>query len=150
MIRKELVPHFVLQSSAQQHGPSSGGGTHFATQAVKLHVHDATILKKCSAVVFADLKAAFYRTVLEYVLGGPLDAASTEKFSRKLALSPQLALQLRSSAAQGTEYLLSLVYHPFGLVQQLIGTGVQHSMSQVLWTWSSRMLAQSQAILWLL
>ena len=61
-------------------------------------MHNATILKKCSAVVFADLKAAFYRTVLEYVLGILLDAASTEKLSRKFALSPQLAPQLRVSA----------------------------------------------------
>ena len=114
MIRTELAPHVALQSSAQQLGPSSGGGTHFATQAVKLHMHNATILKKCSSVVFADLKAAFYRTVLEYVLGGLSDAESTEKLSRKLALSPQLALQLKASAAQGTEYLLSLGVPPFG------------------------------------
>ena len=86
MIRTEVAPHFAFQSSAQQLGPSPGGGTHFPTQAVKLHMHNATILKKCSAVVFADLKAAFYRTVLEYVLGGLSDAASTEKLSRKLAL----------------------------------------------------------------
>ena len=83
-------------------------------------MHNATILKKCSAVVVADLKAAFYRTVLEHVLGGLSDAASTEKLSRKLALSPQLALQLRAPAAQGT----------------------------VLRTWSSRMPAQNQVILW--
>ena len=108
MIRTELAPHFALQSFAQQLGPSSGGGTHFATQALKLHMHKASILKKCGAVVFADLKAAFYRTVLEYVLGGLSDAESTEKLSRKLGLSPQLALQLRASAAQGTEYPLSL------------------------------------------
>ena len=108
MIRTELAPHFALQSFAQQLGPSTGGGTHFATQAVKLHMHKTSILKKCGAVVFADLKAAFYRTVLEYVLGGLSDVESTEKLSRKLGLSPQLALQLRASAAQGTEYLLSI------------------------------------------
>ena len=73
----------------------------------KLRMHNATILKKCSAVVFADLKAAFCCTVLEYVPGVLSDAASTEKLSRKLALSPQLALQLRASATQGTECLLS-------------------------------------------
>ena len=49
MIRAQLAPHSVLQSSAQQLGPSFGGGTHFATQAVKLHMHNATILKKCGA-----------------------------------------------------------------------------------------------------
>ena len=57
MIRTELAPHFALQSSAHQLGPSSGAGTDFATQAVKLHMHNATILKKRSAAVFADLKA---------------------------------------------------------------------------------------------
>ena len=117
MIRTELAPHFALQSSAQQLSPSSGGGTHFGTQAVKLHMHNATILKKCSAVIFADLKAAFYRTVLEYVPGGLSDAALTEKLSRKLALSPQLALQLRASVAQGTEYL------PFPWCTTLLGSG---------------------------
>ena len=38
---------------------------------------------------------------------------STEKLSCKLALSPQLALQFRASAAQGTECLLSLGVPPF-------------------------------------
>ena len=109
MIGTELAPHFALQSSAQQLGPSPGGGTHFATQAVKLHMRNATIPKKCSAVVFAYLKAAFHHTFLEYVFGGLSDAASTEKLSRKLTLSPQLTLQLKASAAQGTDYLLSLV-----------------------------------------
>ena len=100
-------------------------------------------------VVFADLEAFFYRTVLEYVPRGLSDAASTEKLSRKLAFSPQQALQPRAAATQGMEYLHSLVVPPFGLGQQLIGTGVQHSMSQVLRKWLSRTLARNQAILWL-
>ena len=80
---------------------------------LRLHMHNATTLKKCGAVVFADLNAAFYRTVLEYVLGGLSDAESTQKHSHKFALSPQVAVQLRASAAQGTEYLLSLGVPPF-------------------------------------
>ena len=71
-------------------------------------MHHAATQRKCIAVVFAELKAAFYRTVLEYVPGGLSDEASTEKLSRKLALSPQQALLLKAAAAQGTEYLHSL------------------------------------------
>ena len=132
-IGTDLAPHVALQSSAQQLGPSPGCGTHFATQAAKLHTHDPTGLKGCNAVVFADLKAAFHRTVLEYVSGGLSDAVTTEKLSRSKARS----------------IFFPLVYHPSGLGQQLIGTDVQHSMFQVLLTWSSRMLAQNQVILWL-
>ena len=146
-----MAPHFTLQSSAQQLGPSRGGGTHVATQAVNLHMRNATILKKCSAVVFADLKATFNRTVLEYVLGGLSDVASTEKLSRKHALSFLHSWHCSSEhqLRKARNICFPLVYHPFRLGQQLIGTGAQHSMFQVLRTWSSRMLAQNQVILWL-
>ena len=149
MIRTELAPHFALQSFAQQLGPSSGGGTHFATQAVKLHMHKTSILKKCGAVVFADLKAAFYRTVLEYVLGGLSDAESTEKLSCKLGLSPQWHCSSEHQLRKARSICSPLVFPLFGLGQQPIGTGVRHSTSQALRTWLSHMLAQSQVTLWL-
>ena len=150
MIGTELAPQFALQSSAQQLGPSSGGGTHFATQAVRLHMHNATILMKCGAVVFAGLKAAFYRTGLEYVVGGLSDAESTEKLSRQACPFSSWHCSSEHQLRKVRSICSPLVFHPFGLVQQPIGTGVQHSTSQAFQTWSSRMLAQSQAILWLI
>ena len=148
MIRTTLAPHVALQSSAQQLGPSSGGGTHFPTQAAKLHMHNAAIQRKSSAVVFGDLETAFYRTVLDYVQGGLPDAASTEKLSCKLALSPQRQSSSGQQQRKARSTYAPLVSHPFGLGQQLIGTGVRHSMFQALQTWSSRMLAQNQGPPW--
>ena len=140
MIRTELSPHFALQSSAQ-FGPSSGGGTHFATQEVKLHMHNATILKKRQpsiAQFWSTFQVAFW---------------TQRQLRNSLVSLPFLHSWHCSSEHQLRKALnicFPLVFHPFGLEQQLIGTGVQHSMSQVLRTWSSRMLAQSLAILWLI
>ena len=108
MIRTELAPHFALQSSAQQLGPSPGGGTHLATPAVKLHMHNATILKKCSAVVFADLKARNFLANLPFLRGWH---CSSEHQLRKARNEYLLSLGVPSFWACAADWYRCAAFH---------------------------------------
>ena len=66
-IRNHLLPTLLDKAMTTQFGGLPGRGTDVATHIIRALIHDAVLNKRCVAVIFADISAAFYSVIRQLV-----------------------------------------------------------------------------------
>ena len=93
-LRKAAVPALVAESGGAQFGAVPGGGTDLPAMAIQLILDGAARRGKTVAVLFTDIKGAFYNILPEIALGPLLAAPQRLELFGKLGMSTEAARSL--------------------------------------------------------
>ena len=92
--RSALAPLLKCQAGDEQQGAVQHGGTEFTAHTVRLFFRRARLSNKCAAVVFADLKSAFYSVLQEMAVGACMPAADRQAAFVRAGMTPEAAAEL--------------------------------------------------------
>ena len=108
VLRSEAVVTLPLAAGECQQGAMPHRSLDFASHAAKLFMRSAACEHTSAALLFADLKAAFYSVLPEYVLGFVLPPSRRAKVFHTLGLSSDALSALEDALAAGTSELEAL------------------------------------------
>ena len=101
LLRKVLEPAMATEVEGLQFGAIAGGGTVFPVHTAKLFFAQARLAGLSSAILFGDLKAAFYSAWPEVVLGQVLLPEQRQAIFDGAGLSPQQAAEVNACIGSG-------------------------------------------------
>ena len=104
-LRKVAVPALVAESMGAQYGAIPGGGTDLPSVAIQIFLDGAARRGRTVAVLFTDIKGAFYRCLPEIALGPLLPEGERLELFRKLGISPAAGQALHERIVAGSTAL---------------------------------------------
>ena len=104
-LRKAAAPALVAESGGTQCGAVPGGGTDLPSVAIQLFLDGAAQRGRTVAVLFTDIKGAFYQRLPEIALGPLTPAPERLELFRKLGIHPAAAQALSDEIEQGATAL---------------------------------------------
>jgi len=110
-LRAAIVPYLPLVAGEQQQGAIRGRSLEYASHSVRLFFQWAGAKDVSSAVIFADLKAALYSVMPEYVLGALLTSIDRERLFINMELGEEARATLEGAIAEES-VVLSIIGLP--------------------------------------
>ena len=101
LLRKVLEPAMAAEVEGLQFGAVAGGGTVFPAHTARLFLAQARLAGLSSAILFADLKAAFYSAWPEVVLGHVLLPVQRQAIFDAAGLTPEQAAEVNACICAG-------------------------------------------------
>ena len=99
-LRKAAEPGLAAETQGAQFGAVPGGGTDLPAMAIQLFLDGAARRGKTVAVLFTDIKGAFYNVLPEIALGPLMDTVQQLQLFGKLGM-PEAAVQELPSSIDG-------------------------------------------------
>jgi hypothetical protein len=104
-LRKAAIPALVAESQGTQFGAIPGGGTDLPSVAIQMFLEGAARRGRSVAVLFTDIRGAFYRCLPEIALGPLLPEGERLDLFAKLGLSPAAGQALHEQIVLGSTAL---------------------------------------------
>ena len=121
VLRQQVASPFAQLVKEWQYGAVAGGGIEYPAHAVRLFLAQAHCMKFPAAIIFADLKAAFYRVWPEFALGPLLGTADREALLARSGIPCEMLDRVRTLLTQEDTVLRQQGVNASGVTCSLIG-----------------------------